>query len=197
MNADGEINLIKKSAAGDEHAFSEIYRRHCRRVYGFVRRMTLSGAVAEEITHDTFMFLIERPKQFEQQRAALSTFLCAVARNLTLNYLRRKHRGDVGFDDLENFDPANESPRDSPLENLLNKELSAQIDACVAALPPLQREVIILREYEELSYEEIALVVGAESSVVKARLHRARQNLAKSLAAYLSAPSSDKCYELH
>lgn len=158
--------------------------------------MTANGAVAEEITHDTFMVLIERPEQFEQQRAALSTFLCAVARNLMMNHLRRKHHGDAAFEELENYDPAGDAAHDSPLENLLNRELSAHIDACVAALPPLQREVIILREFEELSYEEIAAVTGAESGAVKARLHRARHNLAKSLAAYVNAPN-DKCYELH
>lgn len=196
LNPNGEINLVKKSAAGDEYAFNEIYYRHRGRVYGFVHRMTLNGAVAEEITHDAFMVLIERPEQFERQRGTLSTFLCAVARNLMMNHLRRKHHGDVAFDDLENYDPTSEAPRDSPLENLLNRELAAHIDACVAALPPLQREVIVLREFEELSYEEIAMVVGAESGAVKARLHRARQNLAKSLAAYVKAPS-DECYELH
>jgi RNA polymerase sigma-70 factor (ECF subfamily) len=63
-------------------------------------------------------------------------------------------------------------------------------------LPPLQREVIVLREYEELSYEEIARVTETEPGAVKARLHRARQTLAKQLAAYI-ASAKDKCYEVH
>ena len=188
--------MVKKSAAGDESAFNEIYRRERNRVYGFVQRMTLSGAVAEEITHDAFMILIERPERFEQQRGALSTFLCAIARNLMLNHLRRRHNDDVGFADLDNFDAPGDAAHDNPLELLLNRELAAHIDACVAELPPLQREAIVLREFGELSYEEIAIVVGSEASAVKTRLHRARQNLAKSLAAYVNAPNK-KCYELH
>ncbi len=197
MNKSSEDNLIKKIARGDELAFNEIYFRHRNRVYGFIYRMTINKTVAEDITHETFMVLIEHPERYQAERGgSLLTFLCAVARKQVMNHLRRKHNGDVGLDEVENFDSAEDETTINPLSKLLNRELAAQIDACVASLPPLQREVIVLREYEELSYEEIARVTESELGAVKARLHRARQTLAKQLAGYVTSPK-DKCYELH
>ena len=198
MNTESEANLIEKFTRGDERAFSEIYRRYRNPVYGFVYRMTANQTTAEDLTHETFVILIEHPERYLAERGSLLTFLCAVARNLVMNHLRRKHNQDVGFDDFENFDASeDETKQNNPLADLLDKELAAQIDACIAALPPLQREVIVLREFQELSYEEIAKVTEAEISAVKARLHRARQTLAKQLAAYVTIPKKDKCYELH
>ncbi|MCA1622214.1 MAG: sigma-70 family RNA polymerase sigma factor [Acidobacteria bacterium] len=198
MNTNSEANLIEKLAHGDEPAFSEIYGRYHNRVYGFVYRMTGNQMIAEDLTHETFIILIEHPKRYLAERCSLLTFLCAVARNLVMNQLRRKHNRDVRFDDFENFNALeSETKQNNPLADLLDKELAAQIDACIAALPPFQREVIILREFQELSYKEIAKVTEAELSSVKARLHRARQTLAKALAAYVTLPKKDKCYELH
>ena len=196
MNPNNEANLIEKTALGDELAFNEIYYRHRNRVYGFTYRMTTNRAVAEEITHETFMVLIQHPERFHAERGSLLTFLCAVARNCVMNHLRRKHNRDVGFEELENFDFLEDETKGNPLTDLLKRELAERIDACIAALPPLQREVIVLREFNELSYEEIAKITDAELSAVKTRLHRARQTLAKHLAAYVMSPE-DKCYELH
>jgi len=196
LNPNNEANLIEKTALGDELAFNEIYYRHRHRVYGFTYRMTANRAVAEDITHETFMVLIEHPERFHAERGSLLTFLCAVARNCVMNHLRRRHNGDVGFEELENFDFLEDETKGNPLTDLLKQELAGRIDNCIAALPPLQREVIILREFEELSYDEIAKITDAELSAVKTRLHRARQTLAKQLTAYVMSPE-DKCYELH
>ena len=196
MNPKNEQNLIEKISRGDESAFSEIYQIYRDRVYGFVYRMTMNQAIAEDITHEVFVVLIENPARFQADRGKVLTFLCAVARNLLMNYLRRKHNRDVGFDEFENFDAAEDEARGNPLADLLSQELAARIEIAIAALPPLQREVIILREFEELSYEEIAKVTEAELSAVKTRLHRARQALAKGLSAYV-ASQREKCYELH
>jgi len=196
LNANLEINLIEKIARGDETAFNEIYRRYRDRVYNFTYRMTVNRAAAEDITHETFLVLIESAERYQNERGSVLTFLCAVARNRVMNHLRRKHNADVAFDEFDNFDAVENETKSNPLKDLLNQELAARIQICVAALPPLQREVIILREFEELSYEEIANVTGAETSAVKARLYRARQTLARGLAAYVTPAAKDKCYEL-
>ncbi len=195
MNPNIEANLVEKVAQGDELAFDEIYHRYRNRVYGFIYRMTINQAVAEDITHEVFVVLIENPKRYFTERGSLLTFLCAVARNRVMNHLRLRYNADVGFDDFENFDVLEDETKSNPLTDLLNQELAARIDDCIAALPPLQREVIILREFQELSYEEIANVTEAELGAVKARLYRARQTLAKQLAAYVTS-TKDKCYEL-
>ena len=196
MNPKSEIDLVEGVRRGEEAAFDAIYHRYGRRVYGFTYRMTLNSGVAEDVTHDTFLVLIEQPERFQVERGSLLTFLCAVARNLVMNHLRRKHNRDVRLDDFEDFDIPEVGTSGNPLASLLDQELVARIDACIAALPPMQREVIILREYEELSYEEIANITDTELGVVRARLFRARQNLAKGLAAYINVPKKDKCYEL-
>jgi RNA polymerase sigma-70 factor (ECF subfamily) len=103
-----------------------------------------------------------------------------------MNHLRRKHRQDVSYDGIGNFDDFDRRAEDDPLSDLLNNELAGRIESCVAHLPPLQREVIILREFEDLTYEEISRVTQAELKTVKSRLHRARQTLAKELAAYMT-----------
>ena len=72
-----------------------------------------------------------------------------------------------------------------PLSSLIDQELKKKIDEYIALLPPLQREVIVLRKFQELSYFEISIVTGTDVNVVKARLHRARQSLAKNLAPYM------------
>lgn len=196
MNPNSEQQLIEKISRGDEAAFSEIYRIYRDRVYGFVYRMTINRATAEDLTHEVFVVLMENPLKFQAERGSLLTFLCAVARNLVMNHLRRKHNRDVGFDEFEDFDVGEDEAKADPLAELLNRELAARIEICLAALPPLQREVIVLREFQELSYEEIARVTDADLSAVKTRLYRARQNLAKGLSVYLKSPK-EKCYELH
>jgi RNA polymerase sigma-70 factor, ECF subfamily len=191
-----EKNLIEKVVLGDEDAFSEIYRLNRDRVYGFVYRMTLDRAIAEDLTHEVFVCLMEHPERFDAKRASLSTFLCAIARNLVMNQLRRKFNGDVGFDEFENSEIWEDKKTKNPLTDLLNRELSEQIEIYIAMLPPLQREAIILREFQGLSYKEISQITEAELSTVKTRLRRARQILAEQLSRYVKSPEG-KCYELY
>jgi RNA polymerase sigma-70 factor (ECF subfamily) len=124
LNKITEDNLIGKIANGDELAFNEIYFRHRNRVYGFIYRMTINQPLAEDITHETFMVLIEHPERYRAERGgSLLTFLCAVARKQLMNHLRRKHNSDVGFDEVENFDSLEDETKRNPLSNLLNQEL--------------------------------------------------------------------------
>lgn len=177
-------------------AFSELYRRYRDRVYAFAYRMVGSQTVAEDVIQETFLVLIEHPERYQPERASMLTFLCAIARNHVMYYLRQ-HRRDVEVD-FENGRSDAEAPRElrrDPLQELLEEELVAEVNLAIADLPPLQREVIVLREFQELSYEEIATVIGVGVNVVKVRLHRARQSLAHRLAPYLISVG-DECREL-
>jgi RNA polymerase sigma-70 factor (ECF subfamily) len=178
-----EKELIEAASRGDAAAFSELYRRCRDRVYDFAYRMLGGESVAEDVTHEAFLVLIEHPERYRTERGSVLTFLCAVARNHSLHHLRSHQRQAAGpIDDLvEEHDWA--SP--DPLAGLLERELAAHVEAAIAALPPEHREVIILREYEELSYEEIAAVTDSTLNLVKVRLHRARRALAKHLERYL------------
>jgi RNA polymerase sigma-70 factor (ECF subfamily) len=110
-----------------------------------------------------------------------------VARNISFKQLRR--RGVVtATDDVPEPVPAATPEAPGPLRELLSSERTAAVQTAVGALPPLQREVLILFEYEGHSLAEIAEIVGADVGTVKARLHRARERLRRTLAPWLSSP---------
>jgi len=176
--------LLQKACRGDEAAFLALYERHRETVFRFAYRMLGSAALAEEITHDCFLSLVSRPFGFDSSRAALRTYLYAAVRNLSAKHFRR-HGGEQPFEELEEALAAPE--RDEPLRKVLEAELSEEVRRAVAALPPLQREVVVLFEYEELSLAEVAAVVGADTGTVKSRLHRARQGLRRALAPYFKS----------
>jgi RNA polymerase sigma-70 factor (ECF subfamily) len=177
--------LLESASGGDEAAFLVLYQRHRDAVFRFAYRLTGSVSVAEDVTHDCFLSLIRAPARFDPGRAvSLRTYLYAAARNLALKHLRPSG-SSVALDELTEEPAGPEGLQ--PLRQLLDEELSAEVRRAVESLPPLQREALILFEYEELSLAEIALVVGVETGVVKSRLHRARRTLRQLLAPYLSS----------
>jgi RNA polymerase sigma-70 factor (ECF subfamily) len=103
----------------------------------------------------------------------------------------RLETNNLETEDFENFKNGS-----SPLKILLEKEFSAKVEESVAALSPFQREVLILREMEDLTYEEIAEVTETDIGAVKSRLYRARRRLAETLAPYMKNEEK-KYYEMH
>jgi RNA polymerase sigma-70 factor (ECF subfamily) len=176
--------LLQKSSRGDEAAFLALYERHRATVFRFAYRMLGSVALAEEVTHDCFLSLVRAPLRFDPSRAALRTYLYAAVRNLASKHFRR-HGGEFPFDELED-EPAT-TEHEEPLRRLLDAELSEEVRRAVEALPPLQREVIVLVEFEELSLAETAAIVGVDVGAVKSRLHRARGRLRRSLSIYFKS----------
>lgn len=174
--------LLKDASRGDEAAFLVLYQRHRDAVFRFAYRLTGSTVAAEDVTHDCFLSLIRAPTRFDPSRAELRTYLFAAARNLSFKHLRPRDE-QLALDELT-FEPCGPEA-EQPLRQLLKEELSAEVQKAVASLPQLQREALVLFEYEELSLAEIALVTGTETGVVKSRLHRARTKLRLLLAPYL------------
>ncbi len=176
--------LLQKAGRGDEAAFLSLYERHRDTVFRFAYRMLGSAALAEEVTHDCFLSLVRRPGAFDPTRAQLRTYLYAAVRNLSAKHLRR-HGGESPVEDLLDEPETEES--ESPLRRLLDAELSEEVRKAVEALPELQREVVVLVEFEELTLAETAAVVGADVGTVKSRLHRARRRLRRALHFYFKS----------
>ena len=176
--------LLERAKGGDQAAFVELYERHRNAVFRFAYRLLGSVETSEDVTHDCFLSLIRRPEGFEPSRSGLRTYLYAAARNLSLKYFRSSGRTG-SFDELsaEPTGPA----REEPLHRLLDAELSQKVKEAVTSLPPLQREALVLFEYEGLALSEIADVVGSDIGAVKARLHRARERLRSTLRPYLNS----------
>ena len=179
--------LLKKASRGDEAAFLLLYERHRDAVFRFAYRMLARVEAAEDVTHDCFVSLIKQPGRFDPTRARLRTYLYAAVRNLAAKRFRQAG-SEVAMDEL--FEEPHLPDAQAPLGKLLDEELSVEVRKAVAALPALQREALILLEYEELSLAEIAAIVGADVGAVKARLYRAREQLRKMLAPrFASAPA--------
>lgn len=193
-----ETTLVEKAAGGDADAFGEIYFSLRTSIYGFVYRMLRETSAAEDITQEVFIFLLENPQKYESVRGSLRAFLCGVARNKTIRYLQKRGAKfeTATNDETDEFNDAADVFNPNPLDSLLDKELEEKVEESLAKLPLLQREAIILREMEELSYEEIAKITGAELGAIKVRLHRARKSLAREISPYLSVKKKEMSYEM-
>lgn len=177
--------LLEMAGAGDQAAFLQIYERHRGPVFRFSYRLSGTVESAEDITHDCFLSLIRKPRNFVPGRASLRTYLLSAARNLWLKQLRTQGR-ELALDDFDGEDFV--EPAREPLRRVLDDELSLKVKNAVSGLPPLQREALILFEYEGFTLNEIAALVGSDVGAVKARLHRARQRLRNALQPYLNRP---------
>ena len=175
--------LLERAGAGDPAAFHELYERHRGSIFRFSYRLSGSVEMAEDITHDCFLGLIRKPENFLPGRASIRTYLFSAARNLWLKQLRNSSR-ESAMDDIaeDRFIAVGKEP----LRRVLDDELSVKVQDAVSSLPPLQREALVLFEYEGLTLNEIARMVGTDVGAVKSRLHRARERLRNRLRPYLS-----------
>lgn len=173
--------LLASAAGGETSAFQILYERYRDPIFRFAFRMLGSVEAAEDVAHDCFLSLIKDPGRFDSNRASLRTYIYATARNLAAKRYNSFGR-ETAIDDLTD-EPA-VAERHAPVAQVLDRELSTEVEQAIASLPPLQREALVLFEYEELSLAEIGKIVGADANTVKARLFRAREKLRVSLERY-------------
>ena len=150
----------------------EAFDQHHQAVYRLVYRLTRRSDLAEDLTQEAFLAFVRTPERFDGTRGAVRTYLFGIARNLALKRWR-DYRNEEQLDDGACFSLPSSSI-----------ETGAAVAEAVSALAPLQREALILFEYEGLSLDEIAVVVAADIGTVKSRLHRARERLRQILAPY-------------
>lgn len=178
-----ERELILRCQQGDEAAFEDLIRLHEKKVYTLCRRMCRSEDDALEAAQDAFLAVWRGIGSFRAD-AAFSTWLYRLATNACLDLLRRERRhGDLAsLDDEEALtEPADPAPL--PEEALERAETQRMVREALLALPDDYREILLLRETEQLSYTEIAEVTGLELGTVKSRINRARQALKNYLSA--------------
>lgn len=178
--------LLERAGDGDQAAFWELYERYRAPIFRFAYRLLGSVETAEDVTHDCFLSLIRKPQNFRPERASLKTYLFAAARNLAMKHFRSTGR-EGSFDELT--EEPRVSSKQEPLRRVLDEELANRVREAVVSLPVLQREAIVLFEYEDLSLNEIAEITQSDVGAVKARLHRAREGLRRILRPYMSANS--------
>lgn len=182
-----DVSLMGLIGRGDTAAFEELVQRHQSLVLGTVSRMLGSNSDVEDIAQQVFLRVWKSAGRYVA-RAKFTTWLLKITRNLVFNELRRaKRRAHVPIQsDPEAAEmPLADETTSAPDAAALEKELQAAVDKAIAELPETQRMAVILRRYEELSYEEIGHVLELSVPAVKSVLFRARTELRQRLAQYL------------
>ncbi len=168
-----DSGFVALARQGDHRAFAELVRRHQDRVFRFLLRMIGSRDEATELTQDTFMKAYQALPGWRPE-AQFSTWLFQIARNAALDVLRR--RGLAEFVPIEDaLVVADHAP--TPEERLGISQRLRLLEHALAQLPADHREVLLLREIEDLSYAEIAVALGVAEGTVKSRIARARAAL--------------------
>ena len=197
-NDEQDIIWMMRVRTGDRHAFAELVEYHQQRVVGTVARMLGADAAdAEDIGQQVFLRVWKSAARYEPT-AKFTTWLYTITRNLVFNELRRRKHRPVSSLDAEPTDGTfsgggdcaarlEDTQAPAPDATLLHAELQGAINAAIAQLPETQRMAVVLRRYEELSYEEIAGVLGLSVPAVKSLLFRARVVLRERLAGYLES----------
>jgi RNA polymerase sigma-70 factor (ECF subfamily) len=175
-------------SAGDTGAFEDLVERHQRLVWGTVARMLGSNSDVEDIAQQVFVRVWKSAIRYVP-RAKFTTWLLKITRNLVFNELRRRSRHaqlPVLGESEETARPIADERATPPDASLLEQELQQAIETAIAALPETQRMAVVLRRYDELSYEQIAEVLDQSVPAVKSLLFRARTELRSSLGRYLA-----------
>jgi RNA polymerase sigma-70 factor (ECF subfamily) len=183
-----DVRLMRLVSRGDTSAFEELIERHQALVAGTVARMLGSNSDVEDIAQQVFIRVWKSARRYVP-RAKFTTWLLKITRNLVFNELRRTKRhahvslqSEPGTEDLPLKDETNLAPDAS----LLELELQRTIEEAILQLPETQRMALVLRRYEQLTYEQIAEVLDLSVPAVKSVLFRARSELRSRLSKYLA-----------
>jgi RNA polymerase sigma-70 factor (ECF subfamily) len=195
MNLKNHLNdseLLRSMLAGDEEALAVLYRRRQGAIYRFALQMSGSKTIAEDVTQEVFLFLMREGHLFDSAKGSVSAFLMGVARNYVLRRLRiEQHLAPLG-DDCEDEVPLFQAGTDvCPLDDLTRAETIESVRKAVLSLPSKYREVVVLCELQDISYEETAAILGCAIGTVRSRLHRARALLLAKLRPAAEAEETD------
>jgi len=182
-----DVRLMRLVSGGDATAFEQLIERHQALVAGTVARMLGSNSDVEDIAQQVFIRVWKSAGRYVA-RAKFTTWLLKITRNLVFNEMRRAKRHPhlpVQIEPEADEIPLKDEATATPDATLLQAELQAAIEKAITLLPETQRMAIVLRRYEELSYEEIADVLDLSVPAVKSLLFRARTELRARLKDYL------------
>ena len=173
-----DAQLIRELKGGRKKSFDQLVLRHQRRIYAITFRMTANHHDADDLAQETFLAAYRALDRFDE-RQSFAAYISRIAINLSIHHLRRKKRWlkiwtqgrrEVGKALLGAKDPG-------PQKNLEQKELLHRLNQAMETLPAHQKAVLVLKVYQEMSYEEIAMTLKISTGTVMSRLHRARSRL--------------------
>lgn len=187
--SEDDRGLVELARRGDRDAFGILVRRHQNRAFNLAYQMVRNREDALDIAQEAFARAFASLPAFKGE-ASFTTWLHRIVVNLAIDSLRRKRRaGETVYNDTQaapEEQGAEPSAPDDPAAALETKQVRALLAQGIAQLPPAQRAVLILREIEGLSYEEISRAVGCNIGTVMSRLFYARRKLQQALKPRLS-----------
>lgn len=155
--------------------FAAAYEQSRDAVYGYLVYMTRDESLAEDLSQEVFLRMFLHLGKFREE-SSVRTWALSIARNVFLSYAKRKKPVLLEEQDWEGATDINSN---QPEEQALKKEQAKEVHRCLMCLAEQERTVLLLRDFEELSYEEIAKVMGIKTEAVKSRIYRARQKFRK------------------
>jgi RNA polymerase sigma-70 factor (ECF subfamily) len=182
---DSDRDLVQRFREGDPSAFNQLVLKYRNRVMGIATRMLGDRIEAEDLAQDVFVKVYHGLQGF-QGESLFSTWLYRVTANSCLNRRKKQQREAQVAQAVEDPGPIFSNGASNPHTLLEKKELKVLLEKAIQSLPREQRMVLILRDIEGLSYEEIAESLGLELGTVRSRLHRARLDVQGSIKEVLN-----------
>ncbi|MGC4092424.1 MAG: sigma-70 family RNA polymerase sigma factor [Polyangiaceae bacterium] len=186
--ADAEIDraLIERAQAGDRDAFRELVERHQRRAFAIAFALVKDEEDAREVVQEAFVRVFRGLGQFHGG-SSFFTWLYRIVTNLSIDVIRRPARRDTSLDETLEIEESDDAPLAriegaDPLLQVHRGELRTRIESALAELPAYHRGVILMREVQGMSYEEMAEAMGVSKGTIMSRLFHARRKLQKALA---------------
>ncbi len=190
--ADEDVDLVRETLEGNQLSFQLLVERYQDRMFSLVRHFTRNAVEVEDIVQETFLKAYRRLGSFQQQ-ASFSTWLYRIAVNSSLDCLKRRGRSPVrAVEDPELLASGEGTARGggssgtagilAPDARLEREEIAEITHRVLDALPEIFRQVLVLREFEDMAYQEIADVLGISIGTVESRLFRARARFRECLA---------------
>jgi|SRR5215472_9039 len=175
--------LVRRCRAGDGAAWEEIVQTYSRRIYNLAYRFTSRPDAAEDLTQEVFVRVYRSLDQYDPRQGDLQNWLMRLARNLIIDDYRKRQRTphDSHAEDLADHTYHLRASNSSVQREMERRELSVQVQAGIDKLSPDLRTCVILRDIEELSYQEIVNLLQIPEGTVKSRINRGRIELAKIL----------------
>ncbi len=194
---DTDAILVERVRHGDRHAFDLLVIKYQRRIMRLLARMVHNQAEVEDIAQETFVKAWRALPQFRGD-SAFYTWLYRIALNTARNWLAARQRQPLALAESENNENETLAPTQrlteqaTPETLLASKQVAQTIDAAIQALPEEQRDAIVLREIEGMSYEEIAQVMQCPVGTVRSRIYRAREAIAAQLKPVLDSSNVNR-----
>ncbi len=174
--------ILQRIACGEQRAFAELVAIYQRPLFGFLGRMGMGQAQAEDIAQETFLRAWTHLPSFDPAQAQFGTWLFTIARNLAYNALQSAaHQREVSGTDMDLPEAA--CPQPGPLQAMERAQQQAQLQAALRQLPMPDRSVLALVYVQELALADVARIEGDSLAAIKTRLHRAKQRLRELLQA--------------